>query len=151
MKKRFFAPLSLAVSFLFIANNAVAANEFHSVLANSPSAANILYSTQIQQESKVENGVLYTRHTPGASAENAIAQLLAATLGKFDSRFPKEISPYWTFQVRLARVNKGSKWHSYLIKLKPGIHVIKRRVPTRWQSERVTSWSDVAERKVLVY
>jgi hypothetical protein len=151
MKKRFFARLSLAVSFLFIANNATAANEFHSVFANSPSAANILYSTQIQQESKVENGVLYSRQSPGASAENAIGQLLAATLGKFDARFSKEISPYWTFQVRLARRNKGSKWHSYLIKLTPGIHVIKRRNPTRWMGERVTGWSDVKEFKVLVY
>ncbi|WP_263080782.1 hypothetical protein [Endozoicomonas sp. Mp262] len=69
---------------------------------------------------------------------------------KYDARFSQDISAYWTFQIRLARKNTGSKWHNYAKNLPTGIQTIKRRVPTRWMSERVTSWSGVKEMKVLV-
>jgi len=124
---------------------------FHAVLQNSPAMAKYLYSNQIQQESKVENGVIYTRQHPGAQVETGFSQVLSATMPKFDPRFSQGIHPYWTFQIRLARKNPGSKWHNYAKNLPTGIQTIKRRSPTRWQSERVTSWSDVKEFKVIVY
>lgn len=125
--------------------------DWHQVLAKSPNLANVLYSNQIQQESKVENGVIYTRQQPGARDEAAIGELLANTMYKFDSKFKSEVNPYWTFHIRLARVNSGSKWHGFAKNLPTGIQTIKRRVPTHWMGERVTSWSDVREFKVFVY
>ena len=65
--------------------------------------------------------------------------------------FGSDVSPYWTFQIRLARKNSGSKWHNYAKNLPTGIQTIKRRVPTRWMSERVTAWSSEREFKVYVY
>ncbi|MDN3611418.1 hypothetical protein ACODM8_18635 [Vibrio ostreicida] len=133
------------------ASNVFATPDFHQVLVKSPSMASYLYNNQIQMESKVDGGVIYTRQHPGAEAESGFGQLLAATMPNFDSRFANEISPYWTFQIRLARVNSGSKWHSYAKGLPTGIQTIKRRSPTSWSSQRVTGWSSVKEFKVLVY
>ena len=142
----------LAGSFaLCFSGYAMAEPAFHDVLKNSSNMASYLYSNQIQQESKVEGGVIYTRQHPGAKAENGFAQVLAATMPKFDARFSQGVNPYWTFQIRLARVNSGSKWHNYAKNLPTGIQTIKRRVPTSWMSERVTGWSSVREFKVIVY
>ena len=124
---------------------------FHDVLKNSRNMASYLYSNQIQQESKVEGGVIYTRQHPGGDVENGFAEVLAVTMPKFDARFAQGISPYWTFKIRLARKNTKSKWHSYAKNLPTGIQTIKRRVPTNWMSERVTGWSGVKEFKVIVY
>lgn len=125
--------------------------DWHQVLAKSPNLANVLYSNQIQQESKVENGVIYSRQQPGGRNENAISELFSNTMFKFDSRFKSGVNPYWTFHIRLARVNSGSKWHNFAKNLPTGIQTIKRRIPTHWMGERVTSWSDVQEFKVIVY
>lgn len=145
--KIYFTLLALSI----FSSNVFAAPDFHQVLVKSPSMASYLYNNQIQMESKVEGGVIYTRQHPGAEAESGFGQLLAATMPKFDSRFASEISPYWTFQIRLARVNTGSKWHSYAKGLPTGVQTIKRRSPTNWSGQRVTGWSGVKEFKVLVY
>lgn len=110
-----------------------------------------LYSNQIQDESKVENGVFYSRDHPGGEMEAAFSRLLQAAMGSYDSRFKEGVSAYWTVSIRLARRNPGSKWYSYAITLPEGIQTIKRRKPTSWMYERVTGWSDVASFKVLVY
>lgn len=127
----------------------LATPEFHNVNAASPTAMNILYHTQIQQESKVDGGVIYQWQTPGADAENAIAELMAATFPRFG--LPDGVNGYWTAQIRLARRNSGSKWHSHANGLPTGIQTIKRKSPTRWMSNRITGWSSVREFKVLVY
>jgi len=51
----------------------------------------------------------------------------------------------------LARQNEGSKWHTFAKNLPTGVQTIKRRSPKHWMGQRVTSWSDVKEFKVLVY
>lgn len=127
------------------------APSFHDVLVNSPSMASYLYNNQIQMESKVSAGVLYSRMHPGAEAESGFGQVLAATMPKFDSRFADGVSAYWTFAIRLARVNSGSKWHSYAKGLPTGIQTIQRKAPTNWSSQRVTGWSDTRSFKVIVY
>ncbi|ROS00268.1 hypothetical protein EDC56_2906 [Sinobacterium caligoides] len=142
---------SLFVVSLFAANSVVANPSFHNALQNSPNMANYLYSNQIQQESKVSDGVFYSRQHPGAKAENGFAEVLQETLKKYDDRFSQGVSAYWTFQIRLARKNSGSKWHSYAKSLPTGVQTIKRRIPVKWMGERVTSWSDVREMKVIVY
>lgn len=143
-------PLGI-ILFTLLSGQVSAEPNWHNVLKNSPHMANYLYSNQIQQESKVENGVIYTRQHPGADAESGFGEVLAATMPMFNSMFSSGVSPYWTFQIRLARMNSGSKWHSYAKGLSTGIQTIKRRAPTRWMSERVTAWSDVKEFKVYVY
>lgn len=150
MKKIMGYPLGL-ILFVFLSGQVNAEPDWHKVLKNSPNMASYLYNNQIQQESKVENGVIYTRQHPGAKAEGGFGEVLAATMPMFNSMFSSGVSAYWTFQIRLARVNSGSKWHNYAKNLPTGIQTIKRRSPTRWQSERVTSWSDVREFKVYVY
>ena len=125
--------------------------EFHDVLQKSPNMAKYLYENQIQLESKVSDGVIYTRMHRGGMVETGFAEVLQETLKKYDLRFSQGVSAYWTFQIRIARKNSGSKWHSYAKSLPSGIQTIKRRKPTGWMGERVTSWSDVAERKVIVY
>ena len=127
------------------------APEFHNVLIKSPSMANYLYNNQIQPESKVSDGVIYSRTHPGGEADNGFGEVLQETLKKYDSRFSQGVNAYWTFQIRLARVNSGSKWHSYAKSLPSGIQTIKRRTPSRWFAERVVGWLDVAEMKVIVY
>lgn len=142
----------LAGSFaLCLSGYAGAEPAFNIVLQNSPDMANYLYSNQLQIESKVEDGVIYTRQHPGAMAEYGFEQVLAATMPKFDSRFAQGISPYWTFQIQLARVNPASKWHNYAKNLPTGVQTIKRRVPTCWTDQRVNGWSDIEEFKVIVY
>ena len=113
--------------------------------------ANYLYEDQIQPESKVSDGVIYSRSHPGGKADDGFGEVLQETLKKYDSRFSQGVNAYWTFQIRLARVNSGSKWHSYAKSLPSGIQTIKRRTPARWMAERVVGWSDVAEKKVIVY
>ena len=114
---------TLLAGLLALSFTGYAADEpaFHTVLKNSPDMASYLYSNQIQQESKVENGVIYTRQHPGAKPENGFAEVLATTMPKFDSRFSQDVNPYWTFQIRLARKNSGSKWHNYAKSLPTGM------------------------------
>lgn len=73
-------------------SNASSLPAFHQVLPNSPSVASFLLSNQIQSQSKVSSGVIYTRQRPGAEAENAIAQVLHETMPKFDKRFGEGVS-----------------------------------------------------------
>ena len=113
--------------------------------------ANYLYEDQIQPESKVSDGVIYSRTHPGGRADNGFGEVLQDLLKRYDYRFSDGVDAYWTFQIRLARVNSGSKWHSYAKSLPSGIQTIKRRTPSRWFAERVVGWSDVAEKKVIVY
>ena len=113
--------------------------------------ANYLYNNQIQQESKVSDGVIYTRAHPGGKVEKGFEEVLQETLKIYDSRFSQGVSAYWTFQIRLAREKSGSKWHSFAKSLPCGIQTIKMRTPATWLYQRVTRWSDVGERKVIVY
>jgi len=129
----------------------LATQDFHQVLAKSPTMANILYHTQIQTESQVKGDIIYQWQTPGAEVESAIAELLAVLLPKYDGRFANEINAYWTFQIRIARRNSGSKWNNYAKNLPTGVQTIKRKSPTRWMGNRITGWSGVREFKVIVY
>ena len=124
---------------------------FHDVFVKSTNMRNYLLNNQVQQESTVKDGVIYTRQHPGGVAERGFGELLAATMPKFDNRFAQGVSPYWTLQIRLARTNSKSKWHNYAKSLPTGIQTIKRRIPTDWMVERVTGWSSVKELKVIVY
>lgn len=151
MKKLSSLSLAAALVAATLSGNAFAEPAFHQVLAKSPQLANYLYNNQIQQESKVEGGVIYTRQHPGGEAENGFGQVLAQVMPKYDSQFANGVSAYWTFQIRLARKNSGSKWHNYAKGLPTGVQTIKRRSPTHWMGQRVTSWSGVKEFKVLVY
>ena len=130
--------------------------EFHNVLQKSTSMAKFLYINQIQLESKVSDGVLYERQHTGGLAEAGFAQVLQETLPKYDSRFSQGVNGYWTFQIKLARANSGSKWHSFAKSLPDGIQTIKRRRPTKWKTMAngdtwVEKWTDVKEFKVIVY
>jgi len=130
----------------------IATPEFHNVLKNSPDMYSYLLSNQIQMESEVKDGVLYERQHPDGQAEKGFSQVLQETLKKYDSRFSEPgVSAYWTFQIRIAREQPGSKWHSYAKSLPLGIQTIKRRVPKLWFEERVMNWNPVWERKVIVY
>jgi len=129
----------------------LAVPNFARVLDNSPTMANILYATQIQRESTVENGIIYQWQTPGADAENALAEVLGNLMPTIDERFASGISAYWTFQIRLARRNTGSKWNNYAKNLPTGVQTIKRKSPTNWSGNRITGWSGVREFKVIVY
>ena len=112
---------------------------------------NYLYENQIQPQSKVSDGVIYTRTHPDGTVENGFAEVLQETLKKYDVRFSQGVSAYWTVQIRIARKVSGSKWHSYAKSLPTGIQTIKRRKPTNWMGQRVVAWSDVADMKVIVY
>lgn len=125
--------------------------DFHQVLVDSPAVANLLYATQIQRESKVEGDIIYQWQTPLAEAESAVAQVLNALMPKSDARFANGISAYWTFQIRIARRNSGSKWHNYAKNLPTGVQTIKRKSPTNWSGNRITGWTGVREFKVIVY
>ncbi|PAJ71596.1 hypothetical protein CJF42_25765 [Pseudoalteromonas sp. NBT06-2] len=142
---------SLVFCCLGLSISAYAKPDFHKLLEKSPSMASYLYNNQIQSESKVDSGVIYTRQHPGSKPENGFGELLAVTMPKYDARFSNELSAYWTFQIRLARQNEGSKWHTFAKNLPTGVQTIKRRSPKHWMGQRVTSWSDVKEFKVLVY
>ena len=113
--------------------------------------ANYLYHNQVQTGSKVSDGVLYTYQHPGGQAEQGFGEVLQEASKKYDSRFSQGVSAYWTFQIKIARTNSPSKWHSYAKSLPVGIQTIKRRRPTHWLGTGVTSWSDVHEFKVIVY
>lgn len=124
---------------------------FHEVLKASPHVASYMYSNQIQMESKVSGGVIYTRQHPGAEAESGFGELICKVMPKYDSHFSQGVSVYWTFQIRLAHVNSGSKWHTYAKGLPTGIQTITRKSPTHWSSQRVTGWSSARSFKVIVY
>ena len=125
--------------------------EFHNVLHNSPSMRDYLYNNQIQRESKVSGGVIYDRRQPGGQAEAGFEQVLQETMTKYDSRFSQGVSPYWTFQIRIARMNSGSKWHYYAKGLPAGIQTIRWRKPIKWETYFSSTWSDVRTTKVIVY
>ncbi len=150
MKKRMAISL-IATAACAFSGSVYAEPAFHDVLVKSSSMANFMYSNQIQQESKVSGGVIYTRQHPGGLAESGFGQVLGTVLPKYDERFSQGVSAYWTFQIRLARKNPKSKWHEYAKNLPTGIQTIKRKKPDRWMGERVTTWSDTREFKVLVY
>ena len=112
-----------------------------------------LYDNQIQQEAQVKDGVIYERRHPGdgGKGEEGFEELLQETFKLYDTRFSEGVSAYWTVAIRIARRNPGSKWHSYAKKLPIGVQTIKVKTPKHWFSERVRSWLDVKEKKVLVY
>ena len=112
-----------------------------------------LYDNQIQQEAEVKDGVIYERRHPahGGKSEEGIAEILQETFKLYDTRFSEGVSAYWTVAIRIARRNSGSKWHSYAWGLPVGVQTIKVKTPKHWFSERVRSWLDVKEKKVLVY
>ena len=113
--------------------------------------AKYLYENQIQPQSKVSDGVIYTRMHRGGMVETGFAEVLQETLKKYDLRFSQGVSAYWTVAIRIARRNSGSKWHSYAWGLPVGVQTIKVKTPKHWFAERVRSWLDVKEKKVLVY
>ena len=126
--------------------------EFLNVLYESPSMMDYLYNNQIQRDSKVSDGVIYERRHPGGQADLGFEQLLQETMTKFDSRFSQGVSPYWTFQITLARKNSGSKWHNYANSLPAGIQTIRWRKPIKWATSLTQiTWSDVRTTKVIVY
>ena len=112
-----------------------------------------LYDNQIQQEAEVKDGVIYERRHPadGGKAEKGIAEILQETFKLYDTRFSEGVSAYWTVAIRIARRNSGSKWHSYAKRLPVGVQTVKVKTPKHWFAERVRTWLDVKEKKVLVY
>ena len=126
--------------------------EFFDVLYESPSMRDYLYNNQIQRDSKVSDGVIYERRHPGGQADLGFEQVLQEIMTKYDSRFSQGVSPYWTFQIRLARMNSGSKWHNYANSLPAGIQTIRWRKPIKWATSLTQiTWSDVRTTKVIVY
>ena len=111
-------------------------------------------ANQHDSQSKMSDGVMYLANHRSGAAENVIAEVLQETLKKYDSRFSQGVSAYWTFQIRIARKNKQSKFHSYAKSLPTGIQTIKRSVPKDvmgGSGDKVFTWHDVAEKKVIVY
>ena len=111
-------------------------------------------ANQHDSQSKMSDGVMYLANHRSGAAENVIAEVLQETLKKYDSRFSQGVSAYWTFQIRIARKNKESKYHSYAKSLPTGIQTIKRSVPKDVMGssgDKVFTWHDVAEKKVIVY
>jgi len=150
--KHFLKVIGGASLALMISTPAFAEPAFHKLLSKAPAMANYMYSNQIQQESKVQDGRIFTRQHPGATAENGFGQVLQIAFADLAPELHKQkVSAYWTFQIRLARKNPKSKWHKYAITLPTGIQTIKRKKPERWMGERVTSWSSSKEFKVFVY
>ena len=125
--------------------------EFHNFLNDQ--LADHFYGDQSRRTSKVSDGVIYLDNGSSANVktEGVIAELLQDTLKMVDSRFSQGVNAYWTFHIRLARKNSGSKFHSYAKSLPTGIQTIKRRLPTRWLGSKVLAWSGVSEKKVIVY
>jgi len=115
--------------------------------------ADHFYGDQNRRTSKVSDGVIYLDNGSSANfkTEGVIAELLQDTLKMVDSRFSQGVNAYWTFHIRLARKNSGSKFHSYAKSLPTGIQTIKTRQPFRWMGSKVLSWSGVSEKKVIVY
>merc|ERR1712126_63792 len=100
---------------------------------------------------KVSDGVLHLPNHRSGAAEIVIANLLQEALKMYDLRFIQGVSGYWTFHIWLARKNSGSAFHSYAKSLPTGIQTIKRRLSANLMASNVASWSDVAEKKVIVY
>lgn len=126
--------------------------DFHSLFKEDPLMAQILTNTQIQQQSKVHAGTFYEWRTPGAKSEGALALLLNAMVVRKDfPDLPDGCSLYWTLQVRIARSNTKSKWHTFAKSLKTGVQTIKRIAPSAWQTQQVTKWGSSKSYKVLVY
>merc|ERR1719430_899572 len=61
------------------ATSLTAVPEFHDVLIKSPNMANYLYEDQIQSESKVSDGVIYSRSHPGGKADDGFGEVLQET------------------------------------------------------------------------
>jgi len=126
----------------------VAAPEFFS----DDAIADYFYANQmVSNGAKVSDGVLHLPNHRFGDAEIVIANLLQETLKMYDSRFIQGVSGYWTFHIWLARKNSGSAFHSYAKSLPTGIQTIKRRLSAHLMASNVASWSDVAEKKVIVY
>ena len=136
---------------LLNATSLTATPDFHNVLLKSPNMNKYLFENQYQPQSKVSGGVFYERRHPGGIAEKGFAEVLQETLQKYDSRFSEGVNAYWTVAINLARILEGSKWHSYAMSLPVGIQTIKTKRPKHWTEERVRSWTDVEEFKVIVY
>lgn len=126
--------------------------DFHALFSENPVMVQILTDTQIQRDSKVVSGTFYEWRTPGAKPEGAIALLLQSiATRKVFKDLPDGCSLYWTLQIRLARKNTKSKWHSFAKSLNTGVQTIKRIAPAGWLTNQVTKWGSSASYKVLVY
>jgi len=126
--------------------------DFMVLLSENSVMTSLLLGTQIQQESKVQSGILYSWQTPGAKAENAIGLLLRSIAKqKTFEDLPDGCSLYWTLQIRLARANKQSKWHSFAKSLKTGEQTIKYITPSAWNVNRVSKWKSSRSTKVFVF
>jgi len=125
--------------------HSVAAPEFFS----DDDIADYFVTNQRHGKAKVSGGVIYYPDFGGA--EEVVKILLQEMLETYDVRFTQGVDAYWTLQIWLARKNKRSKFHSYAKNLPSGIQTIKRRLPTAWLGSQVLTWTDVAEKKVLVY
>ena len=125
---------------------------FHYLLRNSPNMMEYIFENQLWKGSVVSNGVFHTYQHPGAKVERGFEEVLQEAVKQYDSwTFPQDVNAYWTFQIRLARRNSDSKWHSYAKTLPVGIQTIKIRKPKNWVGTTVTKWKDVKEVKVIVY
>ena len=111
-----------------------------------------IFDNQLWRGSAVSNGVFHTYQHPGAKVERGFEEVLQEAVKQYDSwTFPQDVNAYWTFQIRLARRNSHSKWHSYAKTLPVGIQTIKIRKPKNWMGTLVTKWNDVKEVKVIIY
>ena len=125
---------------------------FHYLLRNSPNMMEYIFENQLWKGSVVSNGVFHTYQHPGGKVERGFEDVLQEAVKHYDSwTFPQDVNAYWTFQIRLARRNSHSKWHSYAKTLPVGIQTIKIRKPKNWMGTLVTKWNDVKEVKVIIY
>ena len=125
---------------------------FHYLLRNSPNMMEYIFENQLWKGSVVSNGVFHTYQHPGGKVERGFEEVLQEAVKQYDSwTFPQDVNAYWTFQIRLARRNSDSKWHSYAKTLPVGIQTIKIRKPKNWMGTLVTKWNDVKEVKVIIY
>jgi len=129
----------------------VAVPEFHNFFVKNQNIANYFYGNHQHAECKVEDGVIYLPNHSSNEAEKIIGEILQETLKPYDSRFSQGVSAYWTLHIKVARRNRASPLHSYAKSLPTGIQTIKRRLPAVWMGLTVMDWSDVAEKKVIVY
>merc|ERR1712212_552055 len=151
-------PTLLALSQLHtVASKSVSLNArsdvpgFHYLLRNSPNMMEYIFENQLWKGSVVSNGVFHTYQHPGGKVERGFEDVLQEAVKHYDSRtFPQDVNAYWTFQIRLARRNSHSKWHSYAKTLLVGIQTIKIRKPKNWMGTMVTKWNDVKEVKVII-
>merc|ERR1712212_158352 len=142
-------PTLLALSQLHtVASKSVSLNArsdvpgFHYLLRNSRNMMEYIFENQLWEGSVVSNGVFHTYQHPGGKVERGFEEVLREAVKHYDS---------WTFQIRLARRNSDSKWHSYAKTLPVGIQTIKIRKPKNWVGTTVTKWKDVKEVKVIIY